>query len=401
MRKDMPEFVLACACCGWPLTDARLRAVRDAAASISDWDKFLRVVDRHRIAGLVHNALARAEVGVPQHIKAGLASRAQEIAAHNLLTASETIRLQRLFDEKEIPVLFVKGATLAQLAYGSLSLKHALDIDFLVLPKHAQAAHTLLEDNGYAPLSGPLDDRQRRALFHGATQAGLVHKTTGLKIEMHWALMENPKLLAGVDALSPTQAVFLSPGHGVRTLANDDLFAYLCAHGAYHAWMRLKWLADLSAFISSMPHPDIERLYRHADAKGAGLCAGQALLLCEELLGLALPAPLAQELHGSKRLLHLSDLALDALIGKDGETEVMDRPFGTLRISFSHFLLGRGLRYGLAQWRTILMTPRDVIDYPLPSFLYFAYPVLRIPLHLWRLVVYRGRAAPFPDARNM
>jgi hypothetical protein len=47
------------------------------------------------------------------------------------------------------------------------------------------------------------------------------------------------------------------------------------------------------------------------------------------------------------------------------------------------------------------MTPRDVIDYPLPSFLYFAYPVLRIPLHLWRLVVYRGRAAPFPDARNM
>ena len=44
----------------------------------------------------------------------------------------KSLRLQRLFDDADLPVLFVKGAALAMLAFGNLGLRSGQDIDLLV-----------------------------------------------------------------------------------------------------------------------------------------------------------------------------------------------------------------------------------------------------------------------------
>lgn len=57
--------------------------------------------------------------------------------------AAENVRLQRPFDKARLPVLFLKGASLAVLAYGNLGLRESKDIDLLVSPENLGPARHL------------------------------------------------------------------------------------------------------------------------------------------------------------------------------------------------------------------------------------------------------------------
>jgi hypothetical protein len=135
-----PEFLLVAACCRWPLSQSRNAAVQAAAAPIADWNAFFVAARRQRVAGLVHEALLAAGVQLPAAPAAEFARRAQAIFRRNLLLATETCRLQKLLDAADIPSVALKGVALAQLAYGSLKVKHTRDIDLLIPPDRAIAA---------------------------------------------------------------------------------------------------------------------------------------------------------------------------------------------------------------------------------------------------------------------
>lgn len=388
MKRDAlpPEFVLTAACCRWPLSEAALAAIRGAHTTAIDWGYFQRIVKRQRVIGLVYNALSAAGSDVPSTIAQQLQAGAQNIGRQNLILAAETIRLQRAFDAAQIPVIVLKGASLAQLAYGSLSLKHSKDIDLLIAPDRAQEGLQLLERQGYA-LQQPaahLSEAQRQTAVQYGDEFALVHGRSRAQVELRWRLTENPLLLTDVGVFSPTIEFPLSGGASVRTLSEKDMFAYLCAHGAGHGWSRLKWLADLNALMAQKTEADIERLYRHAQGKGTGRCAGQALLLCHRLLNLSLPPRLKDELQSNRRLEKLVAIAMDAMIGPDAETELEDRPFGSTRVSLMQFLLGRGWPFFAAQCRASFVRLGDVISCPLPPSLHFLYPALRLPLWIWR-----------------
>ncbi len=169
-----------------------------------------------------------------------------------------------------------------KLAYGTLALKHARDIDLLVLPEQAAAAMRLLERDNYAlhlP-AAQMSEAQRRVYVQYGHDVELVSRERNASIELHWRLAYNMTLLRGIDARAPTQAVAL-PGGAVRTLADDALFAYLCVHGALHGWARLKWLADLNAWLSG--RGELERRYRQAADLGQRAMRGAGAA--------ALPAP--------------------------------------------------------------------------------------------------------------
>jgi hypothetical protein len=48
----------------------------------------------------------------------------------NLAMAAEALRLQRLFDDADLPVLFVKGTSLAVLAFGNVGQCSSIGIPF-------------------------------------------------------------------------------------------------------------------------------------------------------------------------------------------------------------------------------------------------------------------------------
>ena len=148
---------------------------------------------------------------------------------------------------------------------------------------------------------------------------GFVHQATGLRIELHWRLFLNPHAMAETSIMAASRVVPLAGAAGLRTLGEEDLFAYLCMHGALHWWNRLKWLADVNALLASTPENGVERLVRAAEARGAGRAAAQALLLCRKLLQTPLPASLTATLDKSATVRWLEATALKAMTTGQGE----------------------------------------------------------------------------------
>jgi hypothetical protein len=380
-----PEFRLAAACAMWPPSDRRIGAIRAAASGVLDWPRFLRVSRRHQVVRLVHDGLTRAKPAVPPEIADEIGARSAELVSESLTMAADALRLQRVFDEARLPVLFVKGASLAVLAFGTLGLSSAQDIDLLVPLETLPAVSVLIARAGYRRFDPPpeVSDAQLRRLLPLRKDFGFIHEATGLRLELHWRLFLNPHAMA-VPPMARSRIVPLTGKQGLRTLGEEDLFAYLCIHGALHCWNRLKWLADINALLAAAPEGDVERLIYAAEVRGAGRAAAQAMLLCRRLLGTPLPARLTATLGRSAIERWLEATALNALTRGQGEDDPHDVRFGTTRGSLSSFLLSRNWCYRLTELNNHLANQTDMLTVPLPERLRFLYPTLRLPLWAWR-----------------
>ena len=348
------ELRLMAACCRWPPSPARDEQVRQAAAGAIDWDGFGKLVGRHRVAALVHDGLTRAGVEAPAPLAAKLAEEAGGIARQNLLFAAECLRLETLFDA--LGHLFLKGVTLNMLAYGSLAYKQAVDIDLLVAPGDYEAAIGLLRGAGYRCIvPGPEPATEEILLWVKGHKHSNWMSPARLSLELHAGLVDNPLLVQGLDADAPSQRVEVASGKFLPTLATEELFAYLCAHGAAHGWARLKWLADAAALVSHEDGAGIERLHARSVALGGGRSAGQALLLSSILFGLELPPVLRAELEGDRGTRILVRLAMrNFTLGGMGR-ELDELMLGTAGIHLSYLLLERGTGFKLRQLKRTLL----------------------------------------------
>ena len=382
-----PEFRLATACAIWPPSDRRTEAIRTATARPLDWFRFLRVANRQQVIGLIHNGLRQVRPDVPPEIVREIETKAATLVRENLEIARESLRLQRLFDEADLPVLFIKGVALAVLAFGNLGLRTAQDIDLLVAYEALPAATALILQAGYRRFdpSPDINAAQLRQIMPLRKDLGFVHQATGLRIELHWRLFLNPHAMPKTS-MTASRVVPLA-GAALRTLGEEDLFAYLCMHGALHWWNRLKWLADVNALLASTPENGVERLVQAAEARGAGRAAAQALLLCRRLLGTTLPTRLTTTMDNGATVRWLEATALNAMTKGQGECDPHETRFGTTRGSLSTVFLSRNWRYRLAELGIQLTSPTDVLTLPLPPPLRFLYPVLRIPFWMWRHTV--------------
>jgi Uncharacterised nucleotidyltransferase len=380
------EFLLVAACSRWPPSERRSEAIREAARGPLDWDRFLRVAIRHQVVGLVHDGLTRARPAVPPGIIQVIGAQAVELVRQNLVLAAEGVRLQRLFAEANVPVLFIKGTPLAMLAYGNLGLRQSKDLDLLVPAHSVPTAIALVERAGYCRFDPPagISNAQLRLLTSMRRDFGFIHEESQVVIELHWRLFGNPHFIAETSLITSSRIVPLMGAIEMRTLADEDLFPYLCAHGALHWWYQLKWLADIGALLAGTSSDGVERLYAAAEARGGGRAAALALLLCQRLLRTSVPDHLVTTLRETATLRWLEATALKAMTAGNSEIEPREILFGTTRGNLSCFLLNRGWRYWLAELKNHATCETDVLTLLLPQQLQFLYPILRLPLWLWR-----------------
>jgi hypothetical protein len=355
------EFELAVACCRWPPSPGREAAVRSAAAAV-DWRRFGEVVARHRVEGLAQDGLARAGIAAPEPVAASLLEAARRIARDNLAFAAEARRVARALAAAGVDALFVKGVILNRLAYGTLAIKQAADIDLLVDPADYPAALPVVRALGYGcewPAAGASDGDVLDYVGHTKHS---IWVRGPIALELHASLVDNRLMLPGVSARSPRQSVEVAPGLVLPTLAKEELFAYLCVHGATHAWSRLKWIADVAALLSGEPPAEIERLYGRARALGGGRSAAQALLLGARLFDLPLPGPLERSLRARRVHRWLERVALKAMLSGGGGRELDESVFGTAATHLSHFRLAAGWRYKASELRRKLSPGRHAGD---------------------------------------
>jgi hypothetical protein len=114
-------------------------------------------------------------------------------------------------------------------------------------------------------------------------------------VELHGRAFSNPYLLpaeATRRMLEQRQSVDIG-GAPVCIPAADDLFIYLCLHGAVHGWACLKWLCDVAALLTPERPADWEGVARRAVELGLQRPIAQAAQLAELLLDTPAPAPMS------------------------------------------------------------------------------------------------------------
>ena len=141
----------------WPPSDRRTEAIHNATARPLDWSRFLGTAHRHQIIGLVHHGLTHTRPDVPTAVVRDIEKKAMALIRENLEMARESLRLQSLFDDADLPVLFIKGAALAVLAFGNLGLRSGQDIDLLVPHERLSEATALILRAGYGRFDPPPD----------------------------------------------------------------------------------------------------------------------------------------------------------------------------------------------------------------------------------------------------
>jgi hypothetical protein len=166
-------------------------------------------------------------------------------------------------------------------------------------------------------------------------------------------------------------------GAEFSTLPDDELFLYLCVHGAVHVWFRLKWLADVAALLHHVPRDVLERTASRARALRLERPFHQALLLAHFLLNAPVPPKLlaaAKDDHAARRL---AKAACQALNWRQSPGEPARTPWFNLWVSWQAFRLKSGFGYRWAEFQDQICSPEDWARLPLPPWLALLYPPLR------------------------
>ena len=351
------EFLLLAACCRWP-TDAV--AVRDAAAPPIDWGRFVALARRHRVTGLARIALQAAGISVP----AALAAAHRRQVARNLLLIDEAARIAALLDDSGIKAAFLKGATLAELAYRDQRVKQTLDNDLLVAPDDVARTIGVLEEAGYrlSDPAGPIDARRLPVLVDMVKECTMVHAGNRAIVDLHWRATSVKGLLVEPDLVRDVRPVAVA-GHELPTLGDEALLVYLAVHGARHGWSRLKWLADFNALLAAMDATAMASLRARARRDGVWRAMDLAILQANRLFA----TPVPQGVGRSRRVRLLAALSDALMRGRDELAEQAQVPRRYMAVGHTSALLLKSTPRYLANvaWGSWVST-EDALALPLP-----------------------------------
>jgi hypothetical protein len=367
-----PELRLIVACCRWPDNDERRSALRRALTAHLDWGEIERLVEFHRVSGLVCQAL-RPFRSVPLATMERLERRAQITKKNAIRDLGETLRIGRELTSANIEHRFLKGNALGVIGYGTPTLKQSWDIDFLVHPENVVSAAECLEILHYEPqVPTRRLDASEFARWSKVSKEAEFHSKRGTTVELHWKLSDNPHLLTNIDASVCFRSVKAFGTQDIVTLGDAQNLAYLAVHGFSHAWFRLKWIADFNAFMNSFDRDELLYLVDAAAKLGVGETLDTGLELAGRLFG----RPVGLNPSRSYRYAMRSLSALSA-----SDEARAERIAAGLR-----WRADASWKYKLTELKIRARGTLDRLEHPLPARLHFLYPWLRIPFWLRRRI---------------
>ena len=341
-----------------------------------DWNRCRVLASHHGITPLVVRALSTSGTGTcPPDIWNHMMEERQAIAFENLSATAELLGIIGDLDEAGIRALAVKGPVAGIALYGDVGLRPFLDLDVLVDPENRDRAIERLAARGYQPLFN-LDAVGWGRYFRRYIEMTFVHPQTGVAVDLHWALLDPRYRCSAVLAGCHERAVTLRVGERqVRTLCPDDMLVYSLLHAAKHQWRLLRFLVDVKLLIDE--HDDLDwRAIALAVARTPGCrrpmavgCRLVGLLFGSSVSGLA-----ADWITGDARADELAREVFRFLTSPDVPVPGLPWPW---RQRFYRSLSPRDrLRY---TYQTLLApTPLEWIAAPLPEWLGWLYPAVRI-----------------------
>ena len=350
-------------------------------AEAIDWERFVAWGERHGVGPLVHRAMRQAgESSVPPAVQ----RRLQEAASFNarvvLLQIAEARGLIDALARAGIRSLAIKGPVLAAAAFGDPTARTSRDVDLLIDPERVSEADRLMANAGYRRVdpSFELTPRQFERYRRVRCQYGYRSRQNDLRVELHWRLTSNPRLLTFDDASLWSRPDPVRVG-GIEfaTLPRNELFLYLCVHGSTHVWFRLKWLADIAALLRRMDGHELEKIAALAAERRVERPFRQALILARGLLAAPVPASILAAAESDRIVQRMALAALRSIYWHGSPEEPGSTRWFNAWVSWQAYRLKPGWRYRWAEFKGQVAAPEDWARIPLPEPLAFLYFPLR------------------------
>ena len=268
------------------------------------WISFLTLALDHHVAGIAFAALSRLPTGVvPQPVMAQLSNHAREILQQRVQGIEETRQLAGAFAQGGVPVIPIKGPTLRQRLFGPIPAGPSQDLDLLLPQDKEASALGILAECGYASEPG-LTPRQARALMALRGQDGMTRPGGAFVVEPHFRIGPS-NFSVRINYHGLWQRARPAPdGESFLVLAPEDEFILLAFHGRKEEWARLKWIADLAAFLAHYPDLDWDVVCDRAQHQLLGRTVGLAALVLHRLTSCEIP--LAASARRSPQLCRLA-----------------------------------------------------------------------------------------------
>lgn len=343
-----------------------------------DWDLFLQLAIHHRLFPLLYSRIQDVE-GVPVAVVQYLDRQYKRNTFGMLQLAGEMEYVSRLFAERQIRLLVLKGPVLATDLYGDVSLRTCGDLDVLVPIEDLDRVDQLLTEQGYVKddyIETILGDWKWR--HHHVTY---FHSNKPIKLEIHWRLNPGPSIDPGFEALWSRKRISALTSYPVYYLGREDLFLFLISHGARHGWSRLRWLMDIHQLLKQgIDWKELNGLLKKYHYEHI---AGQAILLAYHLLGSRVSEESEVLIRGNrpKRLAQEAVFYLENMVNLHTDPVPEHVAHYHKRHLFSLMSTQQKLLF-LAS--TLHPYPEDANVLPLPKGVHFLYFPLRPIIWAWK-----------------
>ncbi len=207
-----PESELLVWCARTVVTDALKERIRQRVQEALDWGVVLELAWYHGVGPLLYRSLSTlCSDLVPAESLARLRQRTQAGALLNRVLAQELVVLCEAFDAHGVPVMPIKGATLAVSAYGDLTLRDFSDLDLLVPKGSIAEAQAVLLAQGYErrnPSSEPGETDHEGGPYHVFIKKRTLFRVDLQSVMAHQALcvsVGSSRVLAASNSCSSSE----------------------------------------------------------------------------------------------------------------------------------------------------------------------------------------------------
>lgn len=366
------------------------------------WSEVAQLANRHSVTPLLYHNLKLLNLFLPEDIEVELKEQFLKQAYRNTFLFNELDKILHQLNEKNIPVIVLKGAYLATAVYENIGLRGMSDIDLLV-----KKEDLLRAEEAVLHLRGE-PEQYNRIVLDSSCHFGYKLPDQGLRVEIHWSLVSaNMPFLIDVEGLWKRAQPLSSGQNNALALSPEDLLLHLCLHAAKHTFnLQIRMLCDLGEVISNYgDEMNWEILVDRAQLWGACRALYSFLWLSRELLEADIPLNLLNKIKPGDFDDHNLELIINQLFKDTGKRPVKNPSRAAAKLNEQK---GLSSKLALIRNRVLLSKEEMAIRYPAPAHsgrIYLYYPLRLIKITkkhgaaIWSLI--RGNKASRASAEEL
>jgi len=280
------------------LSGRRIPEARLEKLSRADWESLADRALRFKVGGLFYREIKSRNFPtelIPVDVRNRLRDAYRNLATMNTSLFFDVLKVLKSLADNQLPVIALKGLSLAKNIYGDIALRPMSDIDLLVKEEDLVRAGRILLTLGYKQYFPAWE-----SLLKTHHHLPPFTNKNGAKIELHWNIVTpDSPIKVDLDGLWERACLIKVDNVEVRAFSLEDLFLHLCIHACVHLQTGLDLipLCDIAGLIkTSADKIDWQIVIERATRWGGQKCVYLMLLLVRELLGAAPPDKIMSEI---------------------------------------------------------------------------------------------------------